>query len=70
MKFRIETFVNVEILQKLKVQRLGKLKNIGSVRQMMRKIFLSNKAICLTLVLSIMFAYLGLSHATAESGIG
>lgn len=37
---------------------------------MMKKIFLSNKAICLTLVLSIMFAYLGLSHATAESGIG
>ena len=37
---------------------------------MMKKIFLSNKAVCLTLVLSIMLAYSGLSHATAESGIG
>jgi hypothetical protein len=37
---------------------------------MMKKIFLSNKAVCLTLVLSIMLAYSGLSQATAESGIG
>src|SRR4249919_80649 len=37
---------------------------------MMKNIFLSNKAVCLTLVLSIMLAYSGLSHATAESGVG
>ena len=36
----------------------------------MKNIFLSNKAVCLTLVLSITLAYSGLSHATAESGIG
>ncbi|HEY7079814.1 MAG TPA: hypothetical protein VH500_08940 [Nitrososphaeraceae archaeon] len=37
---------------------------------MMKNIFLSNGGVCLTLVLSIMLAYSGLSHATAESGIG
>ena len=36
----------------------------------MKSIFLSNKAVYLTLVLSITLAYSGLSHVTAESGIG